>query len=79
LYLPVFNVGYIKSIQTILQIVCKGCSRVLIEPTVQRADLINNLKNNKKHGEFNKIKFINNVLETSKKYNICLIVIVKME
>jgi DNA-directed RNA polymerase III subunit RPC1 len=32
LYLPVFNIGYLKCIQTILQIICKGCARVLIEP-----------------------------------------------
>ena len=31
LFLPVFNVGYIKAIQGILQIICKGCSRILIK------------------------------------------------
>jgi DNA-directed RNA polymerase III subunit RPC1 len=31
LFLPVFNVGYIKVIHGILQIICKNCSRVLLK------------------------------------------------
>jgi DNA-directed RNA polymerase III subunit RPC1 len=71
LYLPVFNIGYIKTIQTILQIICKGCSKILIEPDEKRIKVANYLKQNKKCGEFNKIKFIASVLEISKKYTNC--------
>nr|UXY88314.1 RNA polymerase III largest subunit [Cryptomonas curvata] len=71
LYLPVFNIGYIKTIQTILQIVCKGCSKILIEPGEKRTKVENHLKHIKKYGEFNKIKFIASVLENSKKYTNC--------
>nr|UXY87319.1 RNA polymerase III largest subunit [Cryptomonas sp.] len=71
LYLPVFNIGYMKSVQAILQIVCKGCSRILIDPSKQKTGLINNLKNNHRNKEFDKIKCITDVIENSKKYTIC--------
>ena len=56
---------------SILVILCKGCSRILIEPNQSRTKLKNFLKYNKKYGEYDKLKFINNILENSKKHNIC--------
>ena len=31
LFLPVFNIGYLKAIHGILQIICKNCSRILLK------------------------------------------------
>jgi DNA-directed RNA polymerase III subunit RPC1 len=34
---PVFHVGFVKHIQVILQIICKTCSRVLLDPAVRES------------------------------------------
>lgn len=39
LCLPVFHIGYFKTVITILQDICKGCCKVLLEEKQRRAFL----------------------------------------
>ena len=43
LELPVFHVGYFKHVLTILQCVCKECSRALVSP-IERAKLLRQMR-----------------------------------
>ena len=43
LELPVFHIGYLKNVQSILQCVCKACSRILLGP-VERAAMLKKMR-----------------------------------
>ena len=77
LVLPVFHIGYFKNIISILQCICKECSRVLI-PEEERQWLLSRLrrsnesyKNGKKLEEITKRTLMKRLLDRCKRTKIC--------
>lgn len=71
LSLPVFNIGYLKPIQIILQLICKGCSRILFKNEVEKKKIIKSIGKIKNSVEIEKINFLSKLLETNKENKIC--------
>jgi len=71
LFLPVFNIGYLKAIQIILQIICKACSRILVEPGKKRKAFVKRIRKIRKKGEHYRIEYITDLLKKCKNSDLC--------
>ncbi|CAI5759212.1 unnamed protein product [Candida verbasci] len=69
LALPVFHVGYFKSIITILQCICKNCASLLLDEQDKR-DFLNDLR--KPIDNLRRMRILKKVLEQCKKQRRCL-------
>jgi DNA-directed RNA polymerase III subunit RPC1 len=71
LFLPVFNIGYLKTVHIILQLICKSCSKILIEPGEKKDKIWKNIKNLKKKNENNQIQILTRIVQKYRKSNFC--------
>ena len=70
LALPVFHVGYFKSIISVLQCICKSCAAVLLDEQSKR-QYLNDLR--KPHiDNLRRMKIIKKIIEQCKKQRRCL-------
>ena len=70
LNLPIFHIGFFKSIQEILKIICKNCSRVLLN-NEDRNNFKNVLDKKKKLSSIQRKNTYKEILKTSNKIKIC--------
>lgn len=63
LFLPVLNMGYIKAVQLILSMVCKICSRLLIDPGEKRNFFLNLIRKTRKKGESYKMEYLSQLIQ----------------
>ncbi|KAG7194147.1 DNA-directed RNA polymerase III subunit [Scheffersomyces spartinae] len=70
LALPVFHVGYFKSILLILQCICKNCASVLLEEEVKRKFLLDLRRPNLDN--LRRMKILKKILDQCKKQRRCL-------
>lgn len=69
LELPVFHVGYLKNIVSILQCVCKSCARVMVAEE-ERRDCLRRLRNPRTEVNARRALF-KRLLERCKRYKAC--------
>jgi DNA-directed RNA polymerase III subunit RPC1 len=69
LELPVFHVGYFRSIINVLQCICKHCARILLRP--EMASSFREKTKNKQLGYLTKKSLRKKIVELSKKINKC--------
>eukprot|EP01103_Thecamoeba_quadrilineata_P014630 TRINITY_DN43_c1_g1_i1.p1 TRINITY_DN43_c1_g1~~TRINITY_DN43_c1_g1_i1.p1 ORF type:complete len:1495 (-),score=281.45 TRINITY_DN43_c1_g1_i1:137-4342(-) len=67
--LPVFHTGYFKHTQQILQMICKNCSRILIEEP-ERSKLLKKVRNRRLDATARK-NLGKKILERAKKVKVC--------
>ncbi|KAK6461924.1 DNA-directed RNA polymerase III subunit C1 [Scheffersomyces coipomensis] len=70
LALPVFHVGYFKSIIQVLQCICKNCSAILLDEHVKRQFVIELRKPN--IDNLKRMRILKKILEQCKKQRRCL-------
>lgn len=71
LELPIFHIGYMKPTLSLLQIICKSCSRVLL-PISERAKMLRQLSHPMIQGDFvRRAGVFKRVLEACKKVKVC--------
>jgi len=71
LYLPVFNIGYLKALYGILQIVCKGCSKVMIGKGRKKENFLKYLRKTRKKGESSRIQGIMKLIQKCRSLLVC--------
>jgi DNA-directed RNA polymerase III subunit RPC1 len=71
LFLPVFNIGYIKAIHGILQIICKNCSRVLIKNDQEYQKILRLVQILRKRNNSSRIKSFSLIIETCRRQKWC--------
>jgi len=71
LFLPVFNIGYLKAIHGILQIICKNCSRILLKEGKEYQKIQKMVQLLKKKDKISRIKSISLIIEFCKRQKLC--------
>lgn len=71
LFLPVLNMGYLKTIQLILSLICKICSRILLNPGEKRAYFQNLIRKIKKKKENIKIQYFSELFQECRSIYVC--------
>jgi len=71
LFLPVFNIGYLKAIHGILQIICKNCSRILLKEGKVYQNIQILVQKLKKKDKLSRIKSISFIVEFCKHQKFC--------
>lgn len=71
LFLPVFNIGYLKTIQGILQLICKGCSRIIFKNNNEKNNFLEKARKIRNRFEFEKINSLAKLIESSRANKIC--------
>nr|UXY86912.1 RNA polymerase III largest subunit [Cryptomonas paramecium] len=72
LYLPVFNIGYLKSVQILLQIICKSCSRILVRSKKIKTNILTASKKIRSTKQYNFIKHIIKIVQNIKTNTNCV-------
>jgi DNA-directed RNA polymerase III subunit RPC1 len=71
LFLPVFNVGYIKVIHGILQIICKNCSRVLIKEGPEYQKILKFIHLLRKKDKISRARSLSLIIENCRHQKFC--------
>ena len=71
LFLPVFNIGYIKAIHGILQVICKNCSRILLRTDKDYDKILKLVQTLRKKDPLSRIKSFSLVIENCRRQKWC--------
>lgn len=71
LFLPVFNVGYIKVIYGILQIICKNCSRVLLKDGKEYQKILKCVHLLRKKDKISRAKSVSLIIDHCRRQKLC--------
>ena len=71
LFVPVFNLGFIKIVHGILQIICKNCSRILLKNNEEYRKILKIVRNLRKKDKISRAKSLSIVIEYCRRQKIC--------